>query len=451
MTDISPSDTRLVAFLHGELPPTERRTVAAQLRDSADARARLAVFEQVDEAVGEALDRAASPLATSPRSGFVRLLCAVAGLAAVGAVFALSRGEDGEASARNDLLELRVEVGQGGQLPLFHDGALELHWRNLMPEGARRRVRVLPFPIGKTLEQVRDDLDAATHIGTRRQALLPVVVTAEIRAPDGTVRRGRYAPDHGRASDFAEPTHRLAVNLRDFEVDPAGPPPIVVGQPTATAWHDEPMWPFTHLPTGKTARWYPTEPGTWSVELQVATPPTPEYMPWPAFAKPIVVRTTIVMNGRTTPWGEAHDGLSARLVWSDGPADAAHTPFALQVRNTSGRDRKYNYAGTTIAKIPQPLHYTLFVDDAEWEQIDKVPVVIDSSALFWPHPTGTVRTFVQRAGYWRHDGKTLAELPGRHRVRVRFHFEPSLWNADDDSIWLGKLTTPDIEVDVRKR
>lgn len=50
------------------------------------------------------------------------------------------------------------------------------------------------------------------------------------------------------------------------------------------------------------------------------------------------------------------------------------------------------------------------------------------------------------------DGRNAALLAAQGpRVRARFHFEPSLWNADDDSIWLGKLTTPDIEVDVRKR
>lgn len=446
MTTAPLSDAELVAFLHGELTVAERRTVVDRLRGDADARARLAALEQVETAVGEALGRADSPLARPRGRGALRPLLALAGVAVVAAVFALSHGTTDETQGRNERLELKVKVGSGGQLPLFLDGGLELHFRNLDTGKNRRPVRVCPFPLGQTMEQLRDELDKSTHVGTLRMALLPIVLTADITCPDGSVLHGRYAPDHGRAFDFREDTARLDVRLRDFEVDLGTPRPAFVGGPGERGWQDEKMWSYTHMKG--TARWYPEAPGAYAVTLRVETPPTPDYMPWPTFDGPLVVKTTVPMAGHMTAWGEEHDGLQARLVWADGVADADATPFALQLRNTSGRDRRYNYVGTTIAKIPQPMHYTLVVDGVEWTQIDRVPVIIASEDLMWPQPTGTVRTFVQRPGYWSRDGKTLASLAGRHRVQVRFHFEPSFWNAADTSLWHGELLTPELEVEV---
>lgn len=456
MTDHDPGDpidaidAKLVAWLHGELDPEERRAVRERLRTDPDARARLAALEAADRALGEALEREQAPRPAAGVRTIVQPLLALAALLAVVAVFVWPDEDEPATAGRNDHLELRAAPRGGAAVPLFTDAALELFWRNLHGGDPRRPIRVVPFPFGRTRAELGAELDRSTLARSYRTAVLPVILWAEITDPEGIVRAARFAPRDAAPFEVADARAVQTVRLRDFEVMDGRPRPVLVGQPGDGEWLADARWPFTHMPHGETARWFPEIPGEYRIELRVEALPAPERDPWPTFDEPVAVSTAIVMSGRMTGWGEAHDGLSARLVWSTGARTADATPFALQIRNDATEPKKYNYGGSTIAKIPQPLHYTLIVDGEEWQQHDRVPLFLPASAGFWPQPVGTVRTFVARADYWQNDGTSLGGLPGNHRVGVKFHFQPSLWNPADTSIWHGELSTPELEVEVQK-
>ena len=53
-----------------------------------------------------------------------------------------------------------------------------------------------------------------------------------------------------------------------------------------------------------------------------------------------------------------------------------------------------------------------------------------------------------RPEYWRSDGRQLGMFPGARPVRILFHFKPSVWVGGDKELWMGKLLTPELEIDV---
>lgn len=450
-------DTQLVAFLHGELHGSERQAVVERLRHDADARERLALLESVDLAAGEALGRSEAPRPARPLTTALRPLLALAAVLVVTLVIVFGR-DDGQpdddqqddvaAGPKNEFVELRVAPADGGTMPIFTDASLQFFWKNRDSHDPRRDLRVYPLPFGKTAAQLGQEVDRMTHIGSMRQATLPVVMTATIHGPDGIVLPARYAPDSERHFGSSEAEVRQQVMLRDFEVQLATPRPAFIGNPGKKQWEDDSKWAWSHMPKDKAARFFPEVPGDWRLELAIEPLPAPDYMPWPQFDAPLELAVTFRMTGKVSAWGEAHDGMVARLIWATGCADLNRTPMALQLRNDSRRDRKYNHVGTTIAKIPQPMHFTLHVDGTGWQQQDRVPLIIAAGDLGLPHPPGQVRTFVTRPGFWRGpEGKRLAQHPGEHRVKVLFHFEPSLWNAADRSIWLGRLWTGELVIE----
>ncbi|MCR9244014.1 MAG: hypothetical protein NXI31_03210 [bacterium] len=484
MTDANPMkpdddlDATLVALVHGELAGDERQQALARLQDDPTAREKLAVLEATDALLGEALERDAAPRPTPSGIGVLRPLLALAALLAVVAVFVWPPSERGdEASGKepgppaadnqvgnhdaptidqqqpgidNEHFHLDIAPRGGAESPLFSDAAIELHWHNKSDHDPRRPIRVMPLPFGETHDGVSKAVDRGTHIGTLRMAVLPVVLRAKITPPAGEPFEARWAPADGKFFQVRDERKKQVVRLRDFEVQYAGIRPRLVGGPTRTGWRADGNWGATHLPRSRTMRWFPELPGEYRIELSVESIPAPSYMPWPTWDEAPVTDTAIVMAGSVSDWGEAHQGLRARLVWSRSPDSADQTPFALQIENVGTTAKKYNYAGSTIAKIPQPLHFTLVVDGVEWQQRQRIPIMISALDSFQPHPAGVRRSLVVHPDYWRNDGKKLSELPGKHRVRILFHSKPSVWNAADTSIWHGKLNTPEIEIEVRK-
>ena len=310
---------------------------------------------------------------------------------------------------------------------------------------------MLPFAFGATREEIGDAVDLATTTGSSRMPVLPLIITAEITDPDGTQLQARFAPQDARQWEILRDSATQTVRLRDFEVMSGAMRPVLVGNPGDREWQDDKRWGFKHMATNKAARWFPEIPGEWRVDLKVETLPPPQKTPWPTFEEPLLISSSIIMTGEVTEWGPADKGMRARLVWSTGARTADTTPFAVQLKNEGKEALKYNYGGTTIAKIPQPMHFTLIVDGEEWAQVPRgVPLIVRAADGFYPHPVGAVRSIVVRAGFWHTDGKRLGEMPGSHTVEVLFHFRPSVWNMADTSIWHGKLPTPKITIDVPK-
>ena len=66
---------------------------------------------------------------------------------------------------------------------------------------------------------------------------------------------------------------------------------------------------------------------------------------------------------------------------------------------------------------------------------------------FLPQPVGTTRSLIVLTDYWQREGRRPSALTGSHQVAFRFHFEPSVWNSNDRTLWMGKIDTPPIAVE----
>jgi len=443
MTTHDPMEPQLVAWLHGELDVNGRRAVAEVLRRDASARARLAVLEATDTALCEALDTAAAPRArtVSAFRSFVRPALALAAALVVAAVFVFARIDHDPAVARNDLIELRLSPRDGASVPLFSELAFQLQWTRRDPAG--RPYCVQPFPSGQAQEQTakRDD--------RYPEKTVFLSVSAEVRDPAGKVHQARFVP---REPFLIDREHAVqTVTSVDFEIADVAMRPLLWGRPGPGEWLEDQRWRFEWMPRAGAARWFPELPGEWRLELRVDTLPPPQPGLWPTFAEPLRVSTAVVMSGEVSEWSPLHDGMKARLVWATGARAADSTPMAVQLRNDGDRPRQYNHAGITMAKVPQPLHFNLIVDGAEWAQNERLPVMFSGDDLMEPHPVGVTRTIVCRPDWWRHEGKSLGDLPGRHRLQARFHFEPTAWLDGDKELWMGELLTPPLSVDVPPR
>jgi hypothetical protein len=216
------------------------------------------------------------------------------------------------------------------------------------------------------------------------------------------------------------------------------------------------------MPRGSQARWFPDQPGEWRIELRVECVPQP---PRPGtcagFTEPLIVSTSLWLTGEVSAWGDEHDGLRARLVLATGCADFDRTPIAIQIQNRSGRTRRYNVTGTTMARIPQPFHFTLCASPLaespgkqlvqSYAQREDIAVITGPGDLMVAHPDGTIRTLVVRPSYWHRTESRMVDEPGEHQVWFEFHFEPSVWTGGDNELWMGQLRTGRLPVIGRAR
>lgn len=441
-------DAELVAFAHDELEPAARAQLQARLRVDAALRARLAVFATVDTAVLDALDAPLRTRAAVPHGWWRPAFAAAAALVVV--TLLLWRSE--AAAARNDFVELRVAPRGGASHPLFTEVALELRWRNRLAAERGKGLAIVPAGAGDPLSALAE----AHAADAERNAFVPLVVRANLTAPDGKQHAAWLKP---RSAPVAITDREVVqkVLLSDFEWQTTDAAPYYGGRPGVGEWVGDFQWAYRATPYHETPRWLPDQPGEWRIELRVeCVPPLGDKRapanPWPTFAEPLVVTTAIVLTGATSEWGAMHDGMQARLVLSTGCKDPGRAPMAVQLRNSSGRSRKYNVTGTTIAKIPQPFHFTLCTGSREapdeWVQPGGVGVITAMEDLMRVHPDNTTRTLVVCPDYWRRDGKRLGELAGEHAVFVRFHSEPSVWLANDNELWMGKIDTGNVTLHV---
>lgn len=436
-------DADLVALVHGELPATAAQALRRRLAADPALRVRHRALADADAALGEALDTAhAPPAAAELPVRWLRPLLAAAALVVVAATLVLARAGRDEAVARNEFVELRVAPRGGASHPLFTEVALELRWRNRGDGTDWRHLRVGGYGFGDSLASLARSRHARETMGK----VVPLVVSATLRAPDGTTVAARLRPAQDPPPVGTEELLQTVL-LHEFEVQATGPRPYLGGRPGAGEWVEDFLWAYRHLPRDGAARWFPDQPGEWRIELRVECVPPPPDGRCATFAEPLVVTTAVVLTGEVSEWGDEHDGLRARLVVATGCADFDRTPFAIQLANRSGRPRRYNVTGHTIAKIPQPFHFTLFRGTGreklwlEAQQRDDVAVISSGADLMAPHPVGQVRTLVVCPDYWRIGGAPIGRLPGDHRLFAVFHFEPSVWDANDTELWMGRIQT----------
>jgi len=242
-------DAELVALVHGELDADAERAVRRRLADDPEARARHAVLAATDQALCEALDTRAAAAAAARRE-WLRPLLAVAAVFVVALVFVFQPGARDEAG-RNEFVELKVAPRGGASHPLFTHVELALRWRGLGTPTTWRYVQVVPYGFGDTPEA----LAAKAYASETHGKILPVVVTAELRAPDGTVLTARLRPD-GKPPlvDSLAGEMLLVATLREFEVQAAPQPLYLGGAPVLRGWQEDFQWQYRNLPRGQQPR-----------------------------------------------------------------------------------------------------------------------------------------------------------------------------------------------------
>ena len=444
-------DATLVAWIDDELEPVLRDAVADALAASPAlreretmlraARAELARMLGQDEG---AETRAETPLLMSRtrprRSHALELVLAAAAVLVVTLVLVLGgAGDDDESATRaeNQWLAIKVVPLRGGW-PLFSDVAFDL-------EGSSKTARTLRV-VPRTADDTPEALATKFLADPQRGDAIPVWIEMDVVKPDATIVSGTL---HTEGIAFGEDVAPLRVRMMDFHVNWAISPYFTV-RPEGVAWHEDFMWTFGDYgtPAVDVQRGFVAdEPGDLRVRFRVRTLPAVDGADWPQFEAPLALEAPLRIDGEVGAWSEEVDGMRARIVAArrdlhpDSPV-----AIALQLQNQSSIARCYNVHGTTMAKVPQPLHFDLVVDGERWEQRNRLGVIIPAETSFLPHPVGSVRSLIVLPGFWRNGDVKLDGLPGRHQVAFRFDFKPSVWDWNGRSIWFGKIDTPPIEL-----
>ncbi len=439
-------DRDLVALVHGELDPAREHSLRARVGADADLARRLAVLRAADEALLLALDAPAR--SRTAHAAWRSPLLAAAALLVVIAVFALSRTTDA-ATAQNELLALAVKPQGGATHPVLTELAFELQWS---PLGEAKAVQVLPLPPGADLASQTAAFAALP--AAERDGVVPVSIRAVLRSPDGETIPATL--DY-RGSPFVAATTNSMQTIRshDLGLENGVPAPYVFGRPIDGGFEPDFLWTYRHASKHEPARWFPDQPGAWSIELHVHAVPPPEPGAWLAFAEPLVLTTHVDLTGLRSSFGEEVDGMRARFVLATGCKGSA--PFALQLRYTGEKAREYNVSGTTITPIPQPLHFALSCRRGDQEiplaQSERLGVITDSTDLMRAHTPNTTRTILAATDYWTVANPDWVEpapnakfaLPG-DRLAVEFASQLTAWTGDGSQYWQGKVTTGSIVI-----
>lgn len=438
-------DADLVALVHGELEPARERTLRARLASDADLRLRVDALEAAEAALREALDTPSRGAIVRPR--WLSPLLAAAALAVVATVFAVARTDDASA-AQNERLAVVVKPVDGPSHPVLTELAFDLQWT---PRGNTKAVRVLPLPPGAPIESLAASFAALPE--NERTGVVPVAVRTTLRTPDGETWNGTL---DARGDAFAATTQSTqTIRSHDLALETGAPTPYVFGRPTADAWEPDFLWTFTHAKKDEAARWFPDQPGAWTVTLHVhAVPPTTPRA-WATFAEPLVVTTHVDLTGLRSEWGDEVEGMRARLVLATGCKGSA--PFALQLRYTGEKVREYNVSGTTTVAIPQPLHFALQCRRGNQEialaQRTDLGIVTGPDDLMRGHAPNTTRTILAALDYWKVTNPDWVERvpavefpqPG-DRLAVEFVSQLTAWTGDGSQYWQGKVETGSVVI-----
>ncbi|MBL8748484.1 MAG: hypothetical protein JNK78_04940 [Planctomycetes bacterium] len=424
----------ITSLVQGDLDEPTARALRARLAADPALHAEFTALAAADRALLEALG---TPARTGHRTThWWRPALAAAAVVVVAALLATARAD--RAAAHNDVVGLRVAPVGDSKQPVFTDAAIEFVWEN----------RIAATGCEVMIERLGADTTIAALAADRAKAAAnpgkaaPVVVRATLHAPDGARIPARLADD---ATTIATTATRR-VPLRAFVLDAESPPPYLGGAPGDREWREDFLWAIGNMPSDGPRRFLLDQVGEWTIELRVESVPPPVAGGWPTFAEPLVVATKVIATGLVSDWGPTHDGMRARLVLATGCSDLDHAPLAVQLQNVGDHPRTYNVVGITMAKVPQPFHWSLLVatgdgDPARMEPRKNLGVVMGHDNSMIRHAPGATRSLVACADYWRLDGKGLVELAGAASLAAEFHFEATLWDSNDRELWQGRLPT----------
>jgi hypothetical protein len=444
-----PDDATLVAWLDGELDARAAAAAAAAVERDEALRTRVRLLRAARAELVGALTGGsdAAPLGGPEPQPMHRarrgmpafaVVVAAAAIAVVVVVASLPRTPRAAAD-ENDWL--RVELHAPATASLFSGIAFEL-------EGTAKRdggVHLLARGPNESDEQLVQRF-VAQQVAA---GAVPVVLDATITGPDGIARSGPVARVSGR---WTKTSSRVQVELVDVRLQHPSIPPVLTVALAPGGPREDHVWVLQRaglVQPGAVVGFVPEQPGDYRVRLELRSLVATGDARWPAFAPPLAVERTIAVHGVVGAWSEPVDGMRARIVAStDRPAADRALLVAVQLRNDSDRPRSFNVTGTTIAKIPQPMHFDLTVDGVPWRQRDRLPVVTAAMSTGLALPVGAQRSVVALADYWQRDGAPpSAALTGRHRLALRFHFEASVWTSTDRELWQGRIDAPPVEVD----
>ncbi|MFN3243792.1 MAG: hypothetical protein ACE37K_19955 [Planctomycetota bacterium] len=433
-------DATLVAWLDGELAPEHARRVATRVAQDDRLGARVRLLRSARAELGWALgeNEAAPPpppIAALRRTRWSPIWLLAAAALAVVVTIATTRPEARDEVAENDWLAVELRGVQAGW-DLFSDIRFELegHARTATP------CRVVAREQGETDVQ----LGARALADNDGAAVVPLVLEAAVVDAQGKVQ----GPVAGVDGTFAAQASALTVRLTDLRVPCPGIGPLLTVRPTPDGARRDFRWGFSQgiVPEpDQRMGLVPQVPGAFRLQLTLRAVPTAAGAA-PAFAEPLEVSVGFAVRGVVGAWSAPVDGMRARIVANTNRPHGRPLVVAVQLRNDSDRVRGYNVTGTTLAQIPQPFHFDLLVDGQRWRQRDGLSVLTAAKWLKAPQPVGSIRSVVVLADYWSDGEHGVAGLAGDRDVAIRFHFEPTVWRANDRLLWRGMINTPAIAI-----
>lgn len=189
-------------------------------------------------------------------------------------------------------------------------------------------------------------------------------------------------------------------------------------------------------------RFVPNEPGDWIITAAYAPRFTNLMTPdFRARSQSWTFKVTAVAGD----WSKEEDGLRARLLSPRGSYEQGEfVPLVMQIENRDGIARTYNVVGTGSALVPDlPAPYHFFLRRAgepQWRVAENASVIFSHLESFAGHAPGDLRNVVFRLDDFSVDGNSLNAEPGDLTLESQFYFKPSLWDSNDTSIWMGRLT-----------
>lgn len=447
-----PDDATLVAWLDGELPQTQADQVARTVAANASLGSRVRLLRTTRTELRWALGESETapppaPLAftcnTRRRLNYGFTLLAAAALAIVFTIGFWRANdepkEDARQSAQNDLLAIKLTTPRAGW-DLFSGVHFAI---------AGRTKTAMPCRIvARKKDETDEQLAARTIAENGGKPIIPLALLAHITSSH------RQAMGHVANVDstFGRRESNVRMDLVDVRGQYAGIGPLLTIKLEDDGASEDFKWGFRQgispAPAGNMGLVL-EDVGEYRMSLKVRAIGTTLSNNVPAFAEPLEVSVGFAVRGVVGKWSEPVDGLSARIVASRATANGKPLAIAAQLRNDSDRPRSYNITGSTIAKIPQPFHFDLMVDGKQWQQRKRLGVISAAVNGFLPQPVQSKRSLIVLADYWQQpDGSKPSQLRGKHRIGIRFHFKPSVWNNGDRQLWMGMVDTPPIEIDM---
>ena len=436
-----PTDAELVEWLDGELSESDAARVDRFVDSDADLAERVRLLRSARNELAWAFQESKTapppaPLAQTPHRNLAigKWLLAAAALAIVVAI-GNWQPEEKAFAAENELLAVELKSPQSGW-DLFSNIRFSIEGRAKTDLPCRIMAR------GK--DETDEQMAARALKENNGKPIVPMVMSATL-----TIDKRQIAGDIFKTDGvFTRQGKPIAFRLVDVRTQYDGIGPLLALKPGEDGGSEDFTWCYRNGVTPHQEGligFVPTDVGEYRMSVQLrALAPTKNGIP--AFAKPIEVAIGFAVRGVVGEWSEPVDGLSARFLSSRPTAGNKRLAIGVQVRNDSKIPRRYSVTGATIAKIPQPLHFDLLVDGEQWQQREGLAVIHMARSSFLPQPVGTTRAMIVLADYWHQEELRPQDLRGKHKLGIRFHFSPSVWDTNDKSIWVGMIDTPPVEI-----